>query len=362
MEQIRVIFHIDMDSFYASIEIRENGKYNDVPLVIGIGPNIKKNKGVVSTASYKAREYGIHSGMALKVAIRKCKELVILPARISYYKKVSNNIMRILKQFSDKFEQVSIDEAYLDVSNKSKQYSNILDLANEIKEKIYLKEKLTCSIGVGPNKTIAKIASGFQKPSGITIITPEKIKDFLYPLSVKKIPGVGIKIQKKLELQGIRTIGDVARNKKSKLIQLLGKVGGKIYDIATGQESLEVKPRGEVKSIGIIRSFEEPINDIHKIYEKISEIAEIIINKLNFKKLKFKTIGIILRFGDFSVLSRSKTITELSNNYNILVNNVKTLFNNIYTDENRKIKRIGIKVSNLEKTSKKQLNIKEFLD
>ncbi|MHA1696578.1 MAG: DNA polymerase IV [Candidatus Helarchaeota archaeon] len=362
MDQTRIIFHIDMDSFYASIEIRENPDYKELPLVVGIGPNIRKFKGVVSTASYKAREYGIYSGMSLGQAVNKCRDLVIVPARISFYKQISNNIMKILKKYADKFEQISIDEAYIDVSNRIKDFNEAKNLANRIKSEIYINEKLTCSVGIAPNKTIAKIASGYNKPSGITIVYPSKIREFLDPLSVKKIPGVGIKIQKILEQHNIRTIKDLTKTKKFEMIKLLGKVGGKIYDIAIGAENTEVKPRNHRKSIGIIRSFENATNDLSIIHDKLKSLSQLLFENLIVKQLKFKTIGIILRFDDFLIITRSKTLKNYVNDYNSLFENAKTLLDNIFAKDKRKVKRIGIKVSNLKKIKKNKYDLTDFFN
>ncbi|MBD3229841.1 MAG: DNA polymerase IV [Candidatus Lokiarchaeota archaeon] len=362
MNSKRVIFHVDMDAFYASVEIRENSDLENKPVVVGVGPNVEKFKGVVSTASYKAREYGIKAGIPLIQAYNKCKDIVIMPARISYYKEVSNNIMEILKKYSDKFQQISIDEAYLDVSKRIEDYDSIENLVNKIKEEILNNEGLTCSIGVGPNKSIAKIASGFKKPSGVTIINSDKIRKFLDPLPVKTIPGVGKKTKKLLAKRGIEKIKDLIKLSKSDLISLLGKAGGKIYDIAIGRESSEVKPRGPRKSLGFIRSFESSTDDIKKIKEKIKELSKSIIKKIQADDFQFRTMSIIIRFDDFSVITRSNSLTHHTNDYKVLIKNVIDLFDKVYDNEKRKIKRIGVRVSNLTKSSLKQEILSKYFE
>jgi len=357
----RVILHIDMDSFYASIEIRENPNLSNRPVVVGIGPNVKEYKGVVSTASYTARKYGIKSGMPLLKAYKKKKDIIVIPARISYYRKVSKKIMTILKKYADKFQQVSIDEAYLDVSNKIKEFGDIYEIIKSIKNEIYTKEKLTCSIGVGPNKSIAKIASAMNKPSGITIITKDNFKKILSPLSVDKIPGIGVKISSILKKNGIITIGDIIKTPKSKLISILGKKGEKIYNIATGQENSEVKPKDIVKSIGFMKTLEISTNEKSIITDILRKLSIKIVKKLKSQKLKFKTVNLTIRLDNFILINRSKTLLEYSNDFELLFKTIIEIFENIFTNKIRKINKIGVKVSNLKRETKVQKLIIEFL-
>lgn len=360
MDQIRIILHIDMDAFYASVEIKDNQELKDLPVVVGIGPNIDNYKGVVSTASYKAREFGIKSGIPLSQAYNKNKDIIVLPARITYYREVSNRIMKILKSYADKFQQISIDEAFIDVSERIKNYDNLIDLINEIKNEIYEKEKLTCSVGAGPNKSVAKIASGFDKPSGITIVKPDEVDKFLNPLPVQKIPGVGKKTRKLLEKNGIKIIEDIKNTSRAKIISLLGKSGAKIYDIATGNDKSEVKPKGPRKSIGFIRSFEIAVHDVTKVYQKIEKLSKLIIKKLRRDGFQFKTVTIVIRYDDFSHITRSSTLGSYIKDYKVLVENAKELFDKEYKGEKRKIKRIGVRVSNLTKSKIKQETLSEY--
>ncbi|MHA1229874.1 MAG: DNA polymerase IV [Candidatus Helarchaeota archaeon] len=360
MERKRIILHIDMDAFYANIEIRENPDYNSRPLVVGIGPNIENFKGVVSTASYRAREFGIRSGMSLHQAYLKCKSLIIVPARISYYRSVSNNIMDILRKFSDKFEKVSIDEAYIDVSNKIDDFSKVYNLILRIKNEIYNAERLTCSVGAAPNKSIAKIASGFKKPSGITIVPPDAVRSFLDPLPVKKIPGVGDKTEKILHKYNIRKIGDILNVDRGFLISLLGKPGDKIYDIALGIENFEVKNKKKRKSFGFSKSFESPTTDTNLIYDKIDIFSENLGKKINENNIMFKTISITVKYDDFSSVTKSKTLPNFTNDFNLLNLYAKKLFDELFKNNTKKVKKIGVRVSNFKYILKNQSSLKSY--
>lgn len=197
----RIVLHVDMDSFFASVEVREHPELKGKPVVVGADSRRGSGRGVVSTCSYEARKYGIHSAMPVSKAYKLCPECVFLPVRMDLYKAVSSNVMQILRGFSEKFEQVSVDEAYL-VPFDVRSFDDALICAQRIKDEVKQQEEITCSVGIGPNKLIAKISSGFQKPDGLTIVRPEDVRDFLFPLPVSKIPGIGRKTTEVLKVMG----------------------------------------------------------------------------------------------------------------------------------------------------------------
>ena len=220
----RIILHTDMDSFFASVEIREKPELKGQPVVVGSDPKGGTGRGVVSTCSYEARKYGIHSAMPISKAYKRCPDCVFLPVNMKLYKNVSENVMNILRGFAEKFEQVSIDEAYL-VPINIRNFEDAVLCAHNIKDEVESQEGITCSVGIGPNKLIAKIASGFQKPDGLTLVKPEDVKDFLFPLPVSKIPGIGEKTTEALKLMGITKVEELANCDTQRLTEKFGKMG-----------------------------------------------------------------------------------------------------------------------------------------
>jgi DNA polymerase IV (DinB-like DNA polymerase) len=189
----KIVLHVDMDSFFASVEVREKPELKDLPVVVGSDPKGGKGRGVVSTCSYEARKYGIHSAMPISQAYKLCPDAAFVPINMKLYGQVSVNVMEIIKSFAEKFQQYSVDEAFLVPGPEIRNFEEATIIALRIKDEIERQERITCSVGVGPNKLIAKIASKFNKPNGLTVVRPEDVQEFLYPLDVAKIPGIGEK-------------------------------------------------------------------------------------------------------------------------------------------------------------------------
>jgi len=219
----RVIFHVDLDAFYASVEIRSNQSYRGVPLIIGADPKDGKGRGVVITCSYEARKFGVRSAQPISVAFKLCPTAVYVRPNFELYDEVSGDVMGLLKRFADKFEQASIDEAYMDVTQICNRYGGSVELAKHVKAELESTERLTCSIGIAPNKSTAKIASDMKKPNGLTYVDPTRAKEFLAPLPVSKISGIGKKTEQKLNELGIKTIGELAIYPTGKLYEEFGK-------------------------------------------------------------------------------------------------------------------------------------------
>src|SRR3990172_12188037 len=255
----RIIFHVDLDSFYPSVETRESPKLKGLPVIVGAEPRGGKGRGVVVSASYEARRVGVHAGQPISLAYRLCPQGVYLRPRLPFYAKASRRVMDLLRSHADQFEQVSIDEAFLDATEKAGSYEAAQELAGRIKADVSLREGLTVSIGIAPNKSAAKIASDLHKPDGLTIVEPSRVKEFLAPLPVSVITGVGKKSERVLKSLGIETIGQLQSVPGKELVKHFGKGGVWLWGVAHGLEQLEVRERTSVKSLSVEHTFEEDV-------------------------------------------------------------------------------------------------------
>ena len=343
---MRVILHVDLDAFFPSVEVREHPELKEKPVVVGADPKEGKGRGVVSSASYEARKFGIRSAMPISRAWRLCPDAVYLRPHFDLYVPASNSIMKILKSHADRFEQGGIDEAYLDVSNRVKDFDEAREFANKLMEEVLEKEKLTCSVGVAPNKMVAKIASDYKKPFGLTAVATEDVKGFLFPLEVRKIPGVGPKSERRLKELKIETIGDLASINPELLTRLFGVWGAKLHEFANGIDHREIREDFETKSIGREVTFEQDTDDENQILGSLDELAEEIHQELVDNAFQFKTITVKVRYEHFDTHTRSKSLSFSTNDLDILKNNAKRLIIRSLRG-NRKVRLIGLRVSSL---------------
>jgi len=343
-EKKRIIFHVDMDHFFTAVEEREHLEYKGKPVVVGADPKQGKGRGVVSTCNYEARKFGVRSGMPISKAWKLCPEAIYLPVNYALYTRVSERIMEILRKYTDKFERWGIDEAFLDVTSKVKDFAEAETLAREIKQQIYSEEKLTCSIGVGPNKLVAKIATDIQKPNGLTIVKEEEVGKFLAPLSVRKLLWVGRKTETKLNSIGVKTIGDLARCDPTVLTEMFGGVGGQMYLMAHGIDRSEVEERGEVKSISRERTFEQDTSDFGLVLETLERIAKEVHEDVLSQSLYFKTVTIKVRYENFETHVHGKTLPFITNRLQDLQKTARELLE-AYFRADRKIRLVGVRVS-----------------
>lgn len=358
----RIVLHVDLDSFYASLEEIRYTEIKGKPVVICVYSGRSSDSGAVSTSNYKARELGIKAGIPISFAkrIAKDKEVVFLPVDMEYYRLVSDRIMELLEEEADAIEQVSIDEAYLDVTNRT--FGNWIEaqkIAENIKEKIKHHEGLTCSVGMGSNKLVAKIASGHEKPDGLTVIMDTKVTDFFEKLPVSKIHGIGYKTTKSLNDLGIQTATDLANYNIDVLEKKFGKNKAKILlDKAKGIDESPVE-QGEIKQISRIGTLSEDTNNIEVIFEKIKEFSIDIQKEINKNAVDFRTISIIAIDTKLRIYSRSVTSqqTNVINENLIIVRNLLQKF--LQENPEKKLRRIGIKVSNFVE-KKKQKTLGEF--
>ena len=352
-EKKRIIFHLDMDHFFTAVEERERPEYKGKPVIVGANPKGGKGRGVVSTCNYEARSFGVRSGMPISKAWKLCSEAIYLPVNYELYVKVSNEIMDMLRKYTDKFEQWGIDEAFLDVTSKAKDYAEAEVLARQIKKEIYEKEKLTCSIGIGPNKLVAKIASDFQKPDGLTIVKQEEAEKFLAPLPVRKLLWVGRKTEQKLKAVGINTIGDLARYDPTVLAETFGVMGTQIYLMAHGIDKSEVEERGEIKSISRDVTFEEDTSNFEFILNTLDSLSEQVHSDALKQNLCFKTITVKVRYENFETHTHSKTLPLITNRLQDLKKTARELMQD-HLRLDRKIRLVGVKVSNFTSTEKQK--------
>ena len=352
-ERDRIILHLDMDHFYTAVEEREHQEYKGKPVVVGADPKEGKGRGVVSTSNYIARKVGIRSGLPISRAWKLCPEAIYLPPNFPLYTKVSNEIMQIVREYGDKFEQWGLDEAFLDASLRVKDYTDAEALAKQLKREIKEKEHLTCSIGVGPNKLVAKIASDYHKPDGLTIVKENEAEAFLAPLPARRLLWVGRKTEAKLKKMGINTIGDLASFDPTVLAEVFGVMGTQMHLMARGIDRSEVEARTEVKSISHETTFEEDTDDAEVVLKALYALATEISKEVKVQKLFFKTITVKLRYENFETHTYSKTLAFMTDRLEDLQNtSIKLL--RTYLKQGRKIRLIGVRVSNFVKGEKQK--------
>ena len=299
-----MILHIDMDAFYASVEQLDNPWLKGKCVIVG-GTS---NRGVVSAASYEARRYGVHSAMPVFQAKQKCPDGIFIPTRMQRYKEVSRKIMAILREFTPLVEPVSIDEAYLDISDSTKLHGDPEDIALQIKAKIKDSVNLTCSVGVSSLKFLAKIASDMNKPDGLTVILPDDVPRFIENLPIQKVPGVGKKTFGQLELMGIKTLGDINRFPKQTLLDRMGKFGKRLLKLAAGIDPSEVTPYSRHKSVSSERTLSRNTSDKEVLKQYLLKQADEVARHMRKSGTRGKTITLKLKHADFRQITRSTTI------------------------------------------------------
>jgi DNA polymerase IV len=301
---IRRIIHVDMDAFYASVEQRDNPSLRGTPLAVGGQPN---QRGVVAAASYEARAFGVHSAMSMAQAVRLCPTLTIVPPNFSRYKAASQAVFAIFREATPLVEPLSLDEAYLDVTENAWQEPLATPVAKRLKERIRSETGLTASAGVAPNKFLAKIASGWKKPDGLTVISPERVEPFLQKLPVDALWGVGPVTARKLRARGIERLVDVRTVDPTALREAVGSLADWLRQLAHGVDERPVTPNRETKSSGSESTYPEDLTDLNQIREEIAELAASVVNWLARKSVLARTVTIKVRYDDFTTITRSHT-------------------------------------------------------
>ena len=345
---LRVIMHVDMDAFYSSVEQRENPALRGKPVIVGADPKGGKGRGVVAGCSYEARKFGVHSAQPISQAYRLCPEGVYMRPNYKLYDEASEQVMQVLRPYGARFEQISIDEAFIDLTGKVESFEEAEALAGKIKQDVRVKTQLTCSIGIAPNKSAAKIASDFKKPDGLTVIPPDKVREFLAPLAVNKISGIGKKSTELLRQIGISTIGELASTHPSKVADAFGRYGTRIWQVANGTDEEEVITTYSMKSVSSETTFEEDIADKSKVMEAFASLIEDVHARTLSQNMLFRTVGIKVRLEDFSTFTRAKTHSRHTDDKAMMDEYVKILFSEFETSS-KKFRLVGVRVSNLRK-------------
>ncbi len=350
----RIILHLDMDSFYASVEMRGRPELRGKPVVIGADPKQGKGRGVVATCSYEARAFGIRSAMPISQAFVLCPHAVFLPPDFPRYVKASSDVMAILKAPGLPFEQVSIDEAFLDVSSLG-TFSAAADLAVQIRDTIFMDLGLTCSIGIAPTKVVAKIASDVHKPNGLTVVEPDTLVSFLAPMPVRKIPGIGKKSESELFEMGIRTIRDLAAFDIQALITRFGRSAIALQEIAAGIDRSEVKEREGVKSVSRETTFEEDTNDELLITATMDALSEEVCRNLSDESLHCRTVTVKVRYQGFVTRTKALTLPHYMGDPAAVRRCARSLLRDIF--DGRKIRLLGIRLSSFDTCDTRQMTL-----
>jgi len=333
-----------MDAFFAAVEEKRHPELVGKPVIIG-GDGDPTKRGVVSTASYEARKYGIHSAMPLRHAYKLCPVAVFLPVDYKEYEKVSEEIKKILRNFTSLVEDIGIDEAFLDITDIDMVAEEI---AMRIKDKITEETGLTCSIGIGPNKLLAKIASDMKKPDGLTIIFSENIKEMIWPLPVRKLWGVGPKTEKRLHDVGITTIGNLASISLEKLVEYFGQsYGNYLYEAARGIDNTPLVTQWEPKSMSRETTFQKDTDNWNIISKSLAELTRDVVDSMKESGYQGKTVTIKIRFSNFETHTRAKTLDDFTDSIDLIRRAAFEVFGKI--ELKKKVRLIGVRVSNLKK-------------
>ncbi len=346
MTRERYIIHVDMDAFFASIEQRDNPAYRGRPVVVGADPKLGRGRGVVSAASYEARKYGIHSAMPISTAYRRCPDAVFLGVDMDRYIRESDKIFSILESFTPEVERVSVDEAFLDISDTYKKYGTPYKMCLAIKDLIRKGTGLTASIGLAPTKMAAKIASGLKKPDGLVEVRSEDLTGFLRPLQADRIWGIGKKTMAVLNNMGIHTIGELAARNKDELARTFGRNGEWFWEAAHGIDESEVSTEREVKSISNETTFEADVSDRDLIEKELSWLCELVADRMREEKFICRTVTLKIRFGNFETHTRQATFKQPITLAQDITVEIKRLFA-AFDLAKRKVRLVGVKTSGL---------------
>lgn len=340
---VRKIIHIDMDAFYASVEQRDNPDFRGKPIAVGGSP--EGRGGVVATASYEARKYGVRSAMPSKRALQLCPHIIFIPPRFAVYREVSQHVREIFSRYTDLIEPLSLDEAYLDVTEDKPGIGSAIAIAQQIKQAIREELQLTASAGVSVNKFVAKIASDMQKPDGLTFIAPSQVETFMENLPVEKFFGVGKVTAEKMKRMNLHTGADLKKLSENDLVQHFGKTGRFYYRIVRGDDDRPVQPHRETKSVGAEDTFPHDLTTLEEMYPELEKIGQTVANRLQKYQLKGRTVTLKIKYSDFRQITRNQSLPHGINDPDTIVSTAKQLL--LKTDPaDVKIRLMGITLSN----------------
>ena len=337
------ILHVDMDAFFASVEERDNPALKGKAVVVGTGI-----RGVVSAANYEARKFGIHAAMPVGRAKRLAPHAIFVPPNMSRYSEVSSHIMEIFRSVTPLVEPLSLDEAFLDVTGAKRLLGDGREIAKQIRAKVEASEGITCSVGIATTKFIAKLASGRCKPNGMLEIASDRVLEFLHPLPVNAIWGVGPKTNEELLKLGLQTVADIANTPRQTLIRALGEAAGaSLYELSWGRDYRDVEPEEVDKSISAVETFDSDTEDQEIVLRELLRLTEKATYRMREKDFSARTISIKVRFADFKTITRSKTVPLAISATHEVFEVVKALFLALKLDRAR-IRLVGVSLDGLE--------------
>lgn len=346
----RKIIHVDMDAFYASVEQHDNPQLRGKAIAVGGG-----QYGVVAAASYEARKFGIRSAMPGRKALELCPHLIVVKPRFQRYKEISQQIREIFYEYTDLVEPLSLDEAYLDVTENKKDMESANEIAREIRQKIFDKTGLTASAGISVNKFLAKVASDYNKPNGQKTIHPSQIIDFMEKLPIEKFYGIGKVTANKMHEMHIFSGKDLKEKSLEELIRLFGKSGNYYYNVVRGHHKSEVKPHRIQKSVGVEETYFENLLDEQAVFKQLKIISKDLEERLGRKDIKGKTLTLKIKYKDFSVYTRSKTQDVYYGNSENLFETAQNLWQ--LRPYDKPVRLLGLSLSNLNTQEKKQISV-----
>jgi DNA polymerase IV len=343
----RTILHVDMDAFYASVEQRDRPEYRGHPVIVGSDPKDGKGRGIVATCSYEARKFGVHSAQPISQAWRLCPKGIYVRPDMGKYSRVSLRVMEILLQFTDMLEQVSIDEAFLDVTGSEKLLGTGVEIARKIKSRINSELGLTASVGVAANKFVAKVASDLKKPDGLVVVMPGSEKEFLAPLDIRRLWGVGTKTEAVLKMIGLNKIGQIAALPHSEMTARMGKSGAHLWQLSQGIDDRPVESEEGCKSIGHEVTFDVDAGDLALLERTLLDLSERVAQRLRSNGFRARTIAIKFRESDFSTYTRRITLSEQVDTTEKIFPEALKLLKSLFRN-GILVRLIGVSASNLE--------------
>ncbi|MGB8215868.1 MAG: DNA polymerase IV [Candidatus Methanoperedens sp.] len=360
MPNPRIILHVDMDYFFAQCEEREHPELKGKPVVICVYSGRGGDSGAVSTSNYEARKFGIKAGIPISRAKKLKPDAVFLPVNMELYRGISDEVMEIVRGHCVALEQESVDEAFCDITDKVSGFDEAKLVALRIKEEIRQKVGLTCSVGAAPNKLIAKIASDFQKPDGLTVVKPDEILQFMEPLKITDLTGVGKKTGERLNELGVKTIGELSKLAADELVREFGQAKGVwLKQASQGIDDSPVVEREGTEQIGRITTLKEDTRDLNLIYEVINELSDEVYKKLEERKLSFKSVTFVAISTDFKTRTKTHTLGAPAKDLDTIKATARDLATVFLAEYPLSLRRIGVRVANLVE-DKGQRTLGEF--
>jgi DNA polymerase IV len=343
----RAILHVDMDAFFAAVEQRDHPEYRNKPLIVGADPKGGRGRGIVATCSYEARKYGVHSAQPISQAWRLCPNGIYVRGEMAKYVRVSERLMDILSGFSDMIEPVSIDEAFLDVTGSACLFGSGVEIAKKVKQHIRNQLGLTASVGVAANKFVAKVASDLEKPDGLVVVRPGHEIEFLAPLPIKCLWGVGSKTEAQLKRLGFERIEQLARLTQADARRLLGNAGDHLWHLAQGLDDRPVSADEGFKSIGHEFTFEKDTSDTGRLHDTLLQLTEHVAQRLRLNKVCVRTIVVKVREADFSTYTKRVSLSAPADTMEVIFPAALKLMNSL-VKQGKLIRLIGVSATHLE--------------